>query len=472
MKTRSILGTALAVACLTLFFTVDANAAFGLPMAASFIGMGMPMLMAGIGSAGAYAGHNLRRQIGTKSGEAGGGGGSNDDPEAGMKKAAGELKRLGDELKTFAETAKAEIKKTGEMSVETKTKVDELLVKQVEQQNEFAARIAELEQKSVRRGAGPELQEKSVGQQFVEHADLKTFGENPRSRASVRMNVKAITSLADSAGALVRPDRVATPIMLPDRRLTVRDLLTPGRTGSNLVEYVRETGFTNGANVVSETVKKPESSIAFELDDAKVRTIAHWIKASKQILSDAAQLQSFIDGRLRYGLAFKEELQLLKGSGVGENLYGIIPQASAYSAPFSVDDATLIDQLRLALLQAELAEYPSTGIVLNPTDWARIELTKTTEGAYIFANPLAMAGPVLWGRPVVPTQAMDVLEFLVGAFKLGAQVFDREQAAVLVSTENEDDFVKNMITVLCEERLALAVYRPEAFITGDFTIAS
>jgi HK97 family phage major capsid protein len=124
------------------------------------------------------------------------------------------------------------------------------------------------------------------------------------------------------------------------------------------------------------------------------------------------------------------------------------------------------------MLQAELAEFPSTGIVLHPSDWAAIELTKDKNGGYIFANPQNLATPVLWGRPVVPTQAMTVDTALVGAFRLGAQLFDREDANVVISTENQDDFIRNMITIRAEERLALAVYRPQAFVKNTNLPAS
>ena len=246
--------------------------------------------------------------------------------------------------------------------------------------------------------------------------------------------------------------------------MTVRDLITPGRTASSLIQYVRETGFTNSAATVAEGTLKPESDLTYDLQQSAVVTIAHWIKASKQILDDFPALQSMIDGRLRYGLAFVEEAQLLKGSGSGNNLNGIYTQATAYAAPITISGATKIDVLRLMLLQAELAEYPSTGIVLHPTDWAAIELTKDSTGGYIFANPQSLATPQLWGRPVVPTQAMTVDTALVGAFKLGAQVFDREDANVVISSEDQDNFVKNMVTIRAEERLGLAVYRPQAFV--------
>jgi HK97 family phage major capsid protein len=220
---------------------------------------------------------------------------------------------------------------------------------------------------------------------------------------------------------------------------------------------------------VAEGARKPESDIRLELVSTTAKVIAHTAKASRQILDDAAQLRSYIDGRLRYGLAFKEEQQLLNGDGTGQNLLGIVPQATAYAAPGGIvaTSPTVIDQLRFAMLQAALAEYPATGMVLNPIDWTRIETTKDTQGRYIIGNPQGTMTPTLWGIPVVATQAMTIDKFLVGAFMLGAQVFDRWQARVEIATENEDDFVKNLVTMLCEERLALAVYRPQAFVFGD-----
>jgi len=249
----------------------------------------------------------------------------------------------------------------------------------------------------------------------------------------------------------------------------VRDLITPGQMDGSVLEYVREKGFTNNAAPVAEGARKPESDIQLELISTTAKVIAHYAKASRQILDDAAQLRTYIDGRLRYGLAFKEEQQLLNGDGTGQNLLGIVPQATAYAAPGGITavSPTAIDQMRFAMLQAALAEYPATGHVMNPIDWTRIETTKDSEGRYIIGNPQGTVSPTLWGLPVVATQAMTVDKFLTGAFALGAQVFDRWQARVEIATENEDDFVKNLVSMLCEERLALAVYRPEAFVFGD-----
>jgi len=255
--------------------------------------------------------------------------------------------------------------------------------------------------------------------------------------------------------------------------LTIRDLLTWGRTASNSVEFVRETAFDNGADVVSENPsgEKPQSDFTTEVDSAAVATIAHHITATKQILSDFPMMMSYINGRLQYGLKLKEESQLLKGSGSGLNINGIYTQAAAYSEPSgaAVEFETAVDRLRLALLQSALADYSPDGIVLSLIDWANIELTKDGNKNYIFTAPATLRGPTLWGRPVVATKSMDAGDFLVGAFAMGAQGWDREDMVITLSDSHDKNFTKNLVTILCEERLALTVYRPDAFIKGDFT---
>lgn len=388
------------------------------------------------------------------------------------KEVGAKLKEIGDDLKAQAETAQKELKKNSDLSAETKEKVDKLLT----EQGGLQARLQAAEQKlvEVEKGGDQPNRILSLGDHVI--GDQRFSDHDWSTNATLKIAINAaITSLDTSAGSLVQPQRVGGVIAPPNRRMTIRDLIAPGRTASNMIEYIRETGFTNNANVVSEApaTEKPESDIEMELVQAGVKTIAHLIRASKQILDDAPMLASYIDSRLRYGLMLKEEAQLLKGSGVGINLHGIYTQATAYANPGVIVQAqTRIDQLRLALLQAELAEYYADGIVLSPIDWAAIELTKDAENNYILAAPWMTTGASLWSRPVVPTQSMDAGDFLVGAFQMGAQVFDREDANVVISTEDKDNFSKNMITIRAEERLALAVYRPEAFVKGEFEEAS
>lgn len=378
-----------------------------------------------------------------------------------------EFDKTMNQVKEIAEKALAEAAKGVGMTDDLKEKADESLLKM----NALTEQVADIEQKLARGGGTKTTPEKTIGEQFVEDQGVKDWAQSSPSKGKADVRFKATitsatTDTAGAAGAAVETTRLPGILALPQRRLTVRDLISPGRMDGNALEYVRETGFTNSAAPVAETAAKPESDLKFDLVTTSAKVIAHWMKASRQILDDFSQLRSIIDQRLLYGLAYVEEGQLLNGDGTGQNLHGIIPQATAYAAAFTPSAATAIDTLRLAQLQAALAEYPATGHVLHPTDWARIELTKDTTGRYIIGNPQGTIGPTLWGLPVVATQAIAVDKFLTGAFRLGAQLFDRWDARVEVGFVN-DDFIKNLVTILAEERLALAVYRPEAFIYGD-----
>lgn len=333
-----------------------------------------------------------------------------------------------------------------------------------------------LEQKMLEDGGGKPAKVKTMGELFADDPKVKEFmaQANPRGRIDVQAKATLTSLTTDAAGSVgdaIANTRLSGILPLPQRRMTVRDLLSQGQMDGSTLEYVKETGFTNGAAMTAEGAAKGQSDIKLELYSTSAKVIAHYMKASRQVLSDISQLRSIIDQRLLYGLAYKEEAQLLNGDNTGQNLWGIIPQATAYSAPTSLADINIIDVLRLAMLQAALAEYPASGHVMHPTDWATIETLKDGEGRYIIGNPQGQITPTLWRLPVVETQAMTVRKFLTGAFKLGAQVFDRWAARVEVATENEDDFIKNLVTILAEERVALAVYRPEAFIYGDFDTA-
>ncbi|MBO0129169.1 phage major capsid protein [Agrobacterium burrii] len=360
----------------------------------------------------------------------------------------------------------------GEVSAELKEKTDKAL----SELGDVTTRLGEMEKRAARENEIGENEQKSLGDLVIDSAEFKAGMLTGASRGSIRVKADraAITSANTTVGAgrsqgtsLVPGARVPGIFGLPERQLTIRDLVLPGQTASSSIEYVKETGYTNNAAPVAETTAKPYSDLTFDMTSAPVRTIAHLFKASRQILDDAPALRSYIDGRARYGLRFAEENQLLNGSGTGQNIHGLVPQATAFNPAFAASDETGIDRLRLAVLQVVLAEYPATAFVLNPIDWAKIELTKDAGGNYIIGNPQGSLTPTLWNLPVVSTQAMAAGEFLTGAFSFAAQIFDRMEIEVLLSSENVDDFEKNMFTIRAEERLAFAVYRPESFVTGD-----
>lgn len=382
------------------------------------------------------------------------------------------------EVLATAEKALQASQQNGTLSAEAKAKADKALSElhtARQQLNALEVRLGEAEAAyAALPSAGRQAAPMSIGEQVV-NADgmrdaLAEMAVGSRSTYNVSLQA-ALTSLPDSGGSLIAPDRLGL-IAPPQMRLTVRDLLAKGQTASNAVEFVRESRFDNNADVVAEGTQKPESELAFEADVAKVATIAHFINATQQVLDDAPMLASYINSRLLYGLRQKEERQLLKGSGVGINIKGLHTAATDWAAQnVTVADASLVDVLRIAMLQIELTDHAADGIVLNPIDWATLELLKENNSKYLLANPFNQTVPRLWGLPVVSTRHMDAGEFLVGAFGQAAQLWDRQSANIVISTENKDNIEKNMVTIRAEERLALTIYFPQAFVKGTAAAA-
>lgn len=398
-----------------------------------------------------------------------------------------EIKKLFTEQGEVFDKQQKEVKAYGEASAETKEKLatieaamkktaDEIHATAVENAEKLKAadsRLLAIEQKIARNPNAPGGDEsKTIGQQLVDSDDFQAMVKAHKGRASItlkslqhEMKTTITTTAAGTAGP--RADRLPGIITPQLRPFVVRDLMPGGTTTSNAIEYVKENVFTNAAAPQVEAAAKAESALTFILATAPVRTIAHWIPASRQILDDWQQLRAYIDGRLLYGLELVEEQQLLAGDGTGQNILGLIPQATAYNTGYHTTGDTKLDTIRHAIKQARIAEFPVDGIILNPEDWEAIELIKTSIGEYVFGDPASAQPFTLWGKRVVETNAITAGTFLVGAFRLGAMVWDREQATVEVSTEHQDFFVKNMVAIRAEERLALTVYRPAAFVSGS-----
>lgn len=392
------------------------------------------------------------------------------DDKVQLKAVSDLLDQRDKEIKAFAEKASQEIKEHGTILTDTKTVLDGLVKDGLGLQD----RLQEVEQKLARRfSANDPVDLKSAGEELSDSDDFKALQTRGRGIARIgRKAVTNITSLASGTGGVgvgIQPTRVPGVVAEPERQFVIRDLIMPGRTSSNAVEFVQESGFQNMAAVqATEGAAKAQSDISFALKTTNVVTIAHWFRASKQVLSDIPLLQSYINGRAIYGLKYKEEEQIIAGNGVAGNLLGLIPQAAAFNNALRKTGDTKIDTLRRAILQVRIAEYRASAIALNPVDWADIELTKDANGSYIWVNVQEGGAQRLWKLPVVDSNAVPEGEFLVGAMNIAAQVFDREEAAVEVSTEDGDNFRTNMVTIRAEERLALAVYREESFVHGEF----
>jgi HK97 family phage major capsid protein len=364
------------------------------------------------------------------------------------------------------------------------------------------------------RQAGAHLQVKTLAQAFLESAEFKAAKESDAWRSpTFGIQVKYNGGLfgADYGAKDVYgggyPGQVGSTITLPAlgrvetrpiieikrRQSHVRDLFPSAQTTAALIYGVRETGWTNNAAQVSQRTAadgtsaptgattdvfgiKPKSDIQLEPYTIPIATIAHLLDAHRNILADEPRLQDFIDRRLREGIMFAEDVALLWSTGGAERITGIYATdgIQVYPAPgvTTTTDKRSV-QLRRAATRVMLAEYEPTGVVLHPLDWEAIETETDTTGALFVAVSVAVgAEKRVWRMSVVDTSAQQEGRYLMGAFGTAAQFYDREQVQVAVSTENRDNWERNIVTFRAEERGALVVDRPESFVSGTFLTPS
>lgn len=392
-----------------------------------------------------------------------------------IEKSFGDLKenfdKVTNKINTSVQAVLDENKRLGGLQEETKAELDKALAEQgalKTQMDEIQASSRDLEQRFANGRRGGNGAPKSLGQLVAEQAGDKIAAA---AKSGVHGNVSlgfynAITSLPGSGGALLPERRESEIITEPEKKLVVKDLITVGETGEALIKYFREVSRTGAAGIVPDdgVTVKPLIDKTWASESAEVGTIAGRMEIHKHMLDDIPALRTDIDNTLRYEVGKVENAQILAGDGVGDNFSGLIPNATAYGqGAREAAGATILDRLRLAMLQVAAAGYVSEAHVLNIWDWAAAEMLKDSTGRYIFGNPFAdVPTPRLWGRPVVDTEDMPEGDFLTGAFKLAATYYQRQDIEILLSSENRDNFDKNMLTVRGEKRGVVAVKRPLA----------
>jgi HK97 family phage major capsid protein len=342
----------------------------------------------------------------------------------------------------------------------------------------------------------------SPGDQFVqsrEYRELKLGGafNSALARVQFAINLKDGTSLifwrqqlareqkdlvygssASVGGGWVANDRLSGYVDILQRELTILDLIPRLQTDSDTIEYVKEDTFTNAAAAVAEASAttgtsglKPESALAYSVATSPIRTIAHWVPVTNRMLSDAPAIRGIINSRLLYGLDQELEDQVLSGDGTGENLTGILNTGGINIQGMGSDNAA--DALFKGRTQVRVnGRGRPNAIVLHPNDWQAIRLMRenaasATLGNYLMGPPSIMGPVTVWGIPVVESDGITENTGLVGDFVMGASLFDREQGSIRVGTI-DDQFVRNMQTILAELRAAFVVFRPASFtkVTG------
>lgn len=370
-------------------------------------------------------------------------------------------------LAEMSKKAEGEFAAMGKVSEDTKAAIDTLGV----EQRTLADRLLKLEQKGTAKGGEGEGSLSSWGKQFVGAEAFKSFAGGHTQKA--RVEVK--NTLTGSA-TTVAPDR--KPGIVPGlaQPLTLEAFLPSLPTSGNAIEFVRENVFTNAAAETAEGAQKPEASITFQLVNQPVSTVAHWLKISRQLAADNAALAAYVDTRLTYGVNLRVEQQLVSGDGAGANINGFMAAgnftAHGYAAANLGATLARLVLIRKMIADCWIAGAPADGIVLNPVDWANIEIDLITTGAGQNLYSVTESGqPRLFGLPVIQSIGMTADKVAVGAFAQGLTKYDREAVTVEMSESDGDNFTRNLITIRAERRLALANERPAVIRAGDLTPA-
>lgn len=342
------------------------------------------------------------------------------------------------------------------------------------------------------------------GRKSIDEILIQSGGGQARDQMAAAMRggggmMAALVTGADgtSGGALVRPDRLpGITVPLRTRPLRMLDLITVGQTDSDTVEYVEMTGFTNNAAEVAEATAatgtsgtKPESALALIERAVNVRTIAHWIPATKRSLADAGQLRTLIEGVLELGLDLRLDGQLANGNGVGENLRGIANTPGigvvTLRKPATTNTLTpesILDTIHRAITVCRLSFFEPSAIGIHPNDWERVRLARSgkaavpnsgtagsaAEGEYLMGDPTQAGAERLWGLLPVVSATFAEGRPIVGDYRQ-AVLWLREATQILASDSHMDFFIRNLVAILAEFRAAFGVLAPTAFCVADLT---
>jgi HK97 family phage major capsid protein len=377
-----------------------------------------------------------------------------------------EIKKVLDSVESGIESvskkADEQIRLNGEVSKETKTAIDNLGKEQLA----FAQRLLAIEQKTPSDQTGGD---ESWGEQFTKSA---SFGEYTKGSRRAKFEVKNTVTNAIGLTWAERKPGVVPGAELP---LMIEQILSSAPTSSNAITYVKENIFTNAAAEVAEGAAKPQSSITFTEVTDPVQVVAHWIKMTKQLASDNAAVAAYINVRMRYGLALRVDGQLVNGNGTSPNLSGLMKAGNFVPHGFTAAGLgagfTAFDLIRRTMAARYAAGYPVSGVLLNPADWAGMELIKDSQGRYILGDPSRATSPSVWGVPVYQSISVPAGQFLAGNFALAGTKYDRQGATVELFDQDENNVQLNLVTLRAERRLCLAVDTPAALAGGTLTPA-
>tara|TARA_R110000823_G_scaffold309869_1_gene434400 strand:- start:270 stop:1454 length:1185 start_codon:yes stop_codon:yes gene_type:complete len=380
------------------------------------------------------------------------------------------------QLDQFNEAIDSKIEKSNSQSIDAVIiKASEIAKNQVtELSNKLndrldAMEVANKKQFSVKK----RMTFKSALSEAIEGGAIEGISKGNSRSASFEIKAD-MTIGADFTGEVIPADRIAGYKFDPTRPVHIRQLLAMGSTQSDVVRFVKESGYSNGAGATAEGVTLTQSDFDMTATDANVRKIGTYFRISEEMLADTPQLTSYISSRAPEKLLEVEDTQILSGTGSGAQLSGIIGDAAVFAAGSlagTVESANEFDVIVASLNQLALLNYNADTILLNPSDFHKILLLKDTTNNYIKDQVYGGLQPSFMGVKVILNTAIAAGTFLIGNFGVGTQLWVRDGVNVEFFREDGTNVRDGFVTVRVSERVALTNYLPNAFVSGSFATA-
>lgn len=305
---------------------------------------------------------------------------------------------------------------------------------------------------------------KSIGDRFVNSEEYKAFKEDHNRGLAVGFDdVDLKTLFQTSAGWAPESTRTGRVVDAVTRPIQLLDLIPMGQTDQSSVVYMEETTRTHSAAETAEGTAYPESTFELTERSSQVRKIADSIPVTDEQLEDEAQVRSYLNQRLAFGVRQRLDGQVLNGNGTPPNLEGILNVSGIQTQALGADPR--FDAVHKAMTKVRVTgRAMPNAIVLHPNDWEEFRLTRTADGIYILGNPAASGPMSLFGLPVALGDVIAEGTGLVGDFQNFCQLFERRGLDIQVGTVGTQ-FTEGEQTIRADVRVGFVVYRPAAFAT-------
>lgn len=389
-------------------------------------------------------------------------------------KTPNELEDIAKKLKTrlaevdkLVETHKKAIDEYGTADKETRDALKKL-TEEVEKANDLSSRLTDIEQKLVEGVLEGRNDANDIGALLARNEDVLNQAKAiTKARGKMvldgEFNTRNTIGLGSISGNAAHLNNTALRLQeVVAQPLTIVELINWTPVTESLIPLLKESAHNFMADVVPEGETKPESELNFKVEELTISVIAHWVRVTNQLLNDMPALVAYIRGRMAYGIRLKLEYLVINGNTT--SFSGLLKTGNSIVLPALTNP---IDTVSAAKAKAFASFVPPDAVIMNPEDWSVIERTKGTDGHYIFGSPGATVTPVLWGVRVIQSAGMPKGKYWIGNVVMATEGYIREDVAVELSTEDRDNFIKNLVTIRAEMRAAFGVIMPDACVTGD-----